>query len=105
MKKITGKNVAKESWCDVRLTNILWVNQGRDLALTFSMHQDEIVKLTCTWLHTINITLVSGNNEGGYPMTFDTKIQETDNNGWDVLFNFAHRGFVGFKCNELSLEF
>jgi hypothetical protein len=99
-----GMEVANESWCDVRLDNLSWCNEGRDLKLTFFMHEGKTGKLTCTWAHTINISLISGNNEGGYLLTFDATINETNNNCWEVSFDFASRGVVELKCNELTLE-
>ncbi len=105
MNSKIGLEVAKESWCDVRLRNLSWGGEGRDLVLTFLMHENRIGKLTCSWAHTINIGLVSGKNVGGYPLTFDAKINEIGNDEWEVLFDFANRGVVELKCNELTLEF
>ncbi len=105
MNSKVGIDVAKESWCDVSLANISWGSEGRDLALTFHMHQNKTGKLTCTWAHSLNIGLVSGNNEGGYPLVFEATIKEDVSNGWQVTFNFASRGVVEFKCSEITLEF
>ena len=100
----SGTEVANESWGDVRLSNISWGNEGRDIVLTFHMHQQRIGRLTGTWAHSLNIGLLSGNNEGGYPLTYEAKINEGEVNGWQVLFDFANRGLIEFKCNDLTLE-
>ena len=105
MSSKSGLEVARESWCDVRLTDISWGSEGRDLILTFLMHENRIGKLTCTWAHSNNISLLSGVNEGGYPLTFDAKIEEGGGNRWEVLFDFAGRGVVELKCNEILLEY
>ncbi|MBN4055202.1 hypothetical protein JYU12_00500 [bacterium AH-315-K03] len=97
--------VARESWCDVRLVDISWGSEGRDLILTFLMHENKIGELTCTWAHSNSISLVGGINEGGYPLTYDAKIDKNNGNGWEVVFDFAGRGVVELKCNELILEY
>ncbi len=105
MNSKSGLEVAKESWCDVRLVDISWGSEGRDLILSFLLHENKIGELTCTWAHSNKITLISGINEGGYPLTFDAKIKKISDNEWEVLFDFAGRGVVELKCNELILEY
>jgi hypothetical protein len=105
MNSISGIDVASESWCDVKLVDISWGCEGRDLVLTFEMHENKKGKLTCSWAHSQNINLVSGKNEGGYPLTYRASIDKDGANGWQVVFDFAGRGVVELKCNDLILEF
>ncbi len=104
MNMITGCNISKEAWCDVELSNISWTSDGRDLVLTFNMHENKIGRLLCSWAHSTCINITSGKNEGGFPMTSDVNFKEIDNKGWEVHFNFAHRGDIEISCNEISLE-
>lgn len=105
MNSISGIEVARETWCDVRLVDISWGSEGRDIILTFLMHENRIGKLTCSWAHSNNINLSSGVNEGGYPLTFEAKIEEGRDKGWEVMFDFSGRGVVELECNEILLEF
>lgn len=103
MERLTGSEVAKRSWCDVTLTEILWVNDGRDFVLKWNLHNNQRGILECSWAHSININLISSENEGGFLLTFDAKFQQQDR-GWKVEFNFASKGTIELECNELLFE-
>jgi hypothetical protein len=49
MEKLTGSEVAERSWCDVNLTKILWVKDGRDLILKWDLHNNKKGILKCSW--------------------------------------------------------
>ncbi|WP_045857966.1 hypothetical protein [Teredinibacter purpureus] len=100
----TGVEVAGESWCDVNLESFTWGSGGRDVILTFLMHENQVGVLTCTWAHSIKFNLTSRINEGGLPLSWNAKIEENDVNGWALLFDFSDRGVVELICNEISLE-
>ncbi len=104
MNSISGVAVASESWCDVKLADISWCSDGRDLVLTFDMRDNKKGKLTCTWAHAQNINLVSGKNEGGFPLSYGASMVKDGANGWLAVFDFAGRGVVELKCNDLILE-
>jgi hypothetical protein len=103
MEKQTGREVAERPWCDVNLTEILWVNDGRDFVLKWNLHNNQRGILKCSWVHSIVINLVTSENEGGFLLTFDAKFQQQPQ-GWEVEFNFASKGAIVFNCNELFLQ-
>ena len=104
MKELTAIEASKYSWCDAELLGIAWGNEGRDLIIKWKKHRNSIETLTCTWVHSITFNLQTSENEGGYPLTYEAKINEGEVNGWQVLFDFANRGLIEFKCNDLTLE-
>lgn len=103
MEKLIGNEIAEISWCDVNLTEISWANDGRDLILKWNLHNSRKGVLKCTWAHSIVINLETNKNEGGVLLTFDAMFQQ-QSKGWEVVFDFASKGSIKFKCNELILE-
>jgi len=92
------------NWCDIELTEIAWLNDGRDLLFRWQCPNNIRRTLTCFWASAIKIDLISADNELGYPFTWYAEIRQSSTGEWKILFDFASKGDISLQCNELLLE-
>ncbi|MFT7561912.1 MAG: hypothetical protein ACI93R_003844 [Flavobacteriales bacterium] len=97
------EQVILESWGDVRLTGIAWIEAGRDVALSWSLHGNRNGVLTCTCVHSLNMNIITPERHGGFPLTWTADFKNNEGDGWKVLFDFASAGVIEFTCMDMSL--
>ncbi len=101
MKIDKPEDLRKITTSDLSLVGIEWVENGRDIELTFEIGEKQFCSFICKWASNIKINLKTKINEGGNPFTWDIYLKQTEENSFDVQFDFASNGEVFIACNEL----
>lgn len=99
----TDEQAAQMNWCDVSLSGISWVEDGRDIVLHLLLPpSDRKLDLVCRWARKLRVTLGFEDNIGGYALSWDAQVKRGDDGAWEVALDFAGAGDVSLICQELE---
>lgn len=87
-------------FCDMRLWEVRWKSDGRDVELAIELGDGTRAELRCTWATEVTLDIGMG-SQGGLPMTWDGSITVTADGRHDVCFDFAGHGRLSLKCEDV----
>lgn len=107
MKSSVREIITETPWGDVQLHGLFWMAEGRDVAFRVQLPGKESEPdrlLVCRWAQELVVNLAFGVGTGGYPLTWDVTFTHEPDDTLFILFDFAHKGEVRLRCNEIELR-
>lgn len=102
---IATDEVARMSWCDVSLSAITWIEDGRDIILQLlAPSSGDVLTLTCRWVRGLRTSLVFDEDTAGHPLSWEGSVKPRDDGAWDVDFDFASTGRLSLVCQDVELR-
>lgn len=103
----------KLSWEDLQFYGFVWENDGKDLKLFVDYGSKPITELRCPWTSDLKVNLhwervpVSTHDEplprGGPLLSIGGEINRTEDDRWNVYFDFAECGTIEFECESITV--
>ena len=104
MSEYKNTAAAALEWSDVSLYAVKWSQDGRDLLLELDFPRMGLATLLCSWARNVEIQVISKENEGGPPLSWDASFKQLAKTGWNICLDFADRGQLSLECTELILK-
>lgn len=104
MTSTIDERVARLNLCDLSLRDISWIEDGRDVVLTFlAPPNDAELRFVCRWARGFRATIELDPDSGGFALSWDGELSRAEDGSWNVAFDFAGAGRLSLGCQELEI--
>lgn len=106
MNNISDEQIAQMNWCDIRLSGVSWIENGRHVVLNFLIPPiDRKLRLTCRWTRGLRITLEFESGTIGYALSLDGEVKRNADGALGVELDFADAGQISLVCDDLEFSY